>query len=202
MSFLDEASALVKGSSAAGPECVGAILTATSTLEQVYLANDGSANAIATPESSAQAYFLNASSSGAEMATTSTAEAYYLTNETPVWMIYLSHLPDSTGIGRGRAVALLETQGQGTMGRVALEQPGLQVVVRGEAQNQVSTAYPEAEAKIEELVDALHGYAGDSLTDGTHWAGVWCETGPTFEGYDEGWRPYFTARFRVMRQST
>lgn len=201
MAFLDEAEQLLKGSSAAGPECVAAVLTATSTEEQVYLANDGSANAITTPESSAQVFFLNASSSGAEMATTSTAEAFYLTNQAPVWLIYKSHLPDSTGIGRGRAVALLETQGRGTMGRVTLEQPGLQVLVRGEAMNQVSTTYPEAEAKIEEVVDALHGYAGTSLTT-THWAGVWCEIGPTFEGFDELWRPHFTAEFRVMRQTT
>lgn len=200
--FLDEAESLLKGSSAAGSECVGALLTTSSTAEQVYIADDGSTNGIFSLESTAQAFYLNASSSGSELATTSTAEAFYLTNQSPVWLIYKGHLPDSTGIGRGRAVALLETAGEGLMGRVDIEQPGLQVIVRGEPQHQTSTSWPEAEAKMTEIVDAVHGYTGSTLTDGTHWVGVWCESGPTFDGFDDGWRPHFSAEFRIMRQTT
>ena len=201
MAFLDEAESLVKGSSAAGAQAVGAMLSTISTAEQVYIADDGSTNGILTAESTAQVFFLDASSSGAGLATTSTAEAFYLTNQTPVWLIYKGHMPDSTGIGYGRAIALLETAGNGVMGRIEMEQPGLQVIVRGEPQNQTSTAWPEAEAKMVEIVDAIHEYTGSALTT-THWVGTWCESGPTFDGFDEGWRPHFSADFRVMRATT
>lgn len=200
MALLDEAESLLKGSSAAGYESVGAILTASATDEQVYLGADSSTSAQLIQESTAQVYFLAASSSGTEIAATSTAEAFYLTNETPVWLIYKGHLPDSTAINT-RAVALLETAGGGVMGRVGLEMPSLQVLVRGVAMNQTSTAYPEAETKMTELVDAMHEYAGSALTT-THWAGVWCEDGPTFAGFDESWRPQFSATFRVWRATT
>lgn len=201
MAFLDEAEALLKGSSAAGSQSVGVIITTSSTAEQVYLSADASTSGQLIEESTAQVFFLAASSSGAEVAATSTAEAFYLTNQTPVWRIYKGHMPDSTAINT-RAVALLETAGGGVMGRVPLERPSLQVLVRGVPMHQTSTAYPEAEAKAAEVVDALHGYAGDTLTDGTHWAGVWCEEGPTFAGFDESWRPKFEATFRVWRNTT
>jgi hypothetical protein len=82
-----------------------------------------------------------------------------------------------------------------------VEKPTLQVLVRGVPMHETSTTYPEAEAKMTELVDALHGYVGSALTT-THWAGVWCSDGPTFEGFDESWRPTFGATFRVWRQTT
>ena len=201
MAFLDEAESLLKGSSAAGSETIGATLTTSSPAEQVFVGADTSTDAILTPESTAQVFFLAASSSGTEIAATSTAEAFYLTNQTPVWLIYKGHLPDSTGIGRGRAVALLETAGAGVMGRIEMERPGLQVIVRGEPQHQTSTAWPETEAKMVEIVDAIHEYTGSALT-ATHWMGAWCDSGPTFDGFDEGWRPHFSADFRVMRATT
>lgn len=200
MAFLDDVENLLHRSNVAGHPGAGAILTASATAEQIYVGAESSTQAITTPESTAQFFYLEASSSGAGIVTTSTAEAFYLTNESPVWLIYKGHMPDSTAINT-RAIALLETAGGGVMGRIDMETPRLQVLVRGVPMHQTSTTYPEAESKMTDLVGAIHGYAGSALTT-THWAGAWCEDGPTFEGYDEGWRPQFSATFRVWRSTT
>lgn len=200
MPFLDEIASRLTAQSVVGSAYIGAIITATSSDASEYLANDGSSNAIISPESTAQAFYLVASSSGAEVATSSTAQAFYLTDEVPVWAIFKGHLPDSTVLG-DRAVAVIETLGDGLLGRVDMEMPGLQVVVRGAPQHTVTDAFSSAQSKAMQIHDALHEYSGSSDTT-THYTGIWCQNGPFFSGFDEGWRPYFTAEFRVMRATT
>lgn len=200
MAVLDEIEDLLVAQEVAGSIYIGAILTATSSDASAYLANDGSSNAQLTRESTAEAFYLTASSSGVEITATSTDQSTYLVDEFPVWALFKSHLPDSTVLP-DRAVAIIETMGEGVMGRVGIELPGLQVVVRGAPQNVVTDAFSSAATKAMEIHDALHGYAGSSDTT-THYAGIWCRSGPAFSGFDESWRPYFTADFRVMRSST
>ena len=200
MAVLDEIALRLIAQNAAGSQAVGVILSTSSTDESAYLANDGSSNGLLTRDSTAQAFYLAASSSDAILAPNSTDEATYLKDATPVYELYKSHLPDSTQVP-DRAVALIETLGSGVMGRVELEMPGLQVVVRGAPQNTVTDAFSSAASQAMAIHDALHEYTGSTDTT-THYAGIWCQDGPMFSGFDEGWRPYFTANFRVMRSST
>ena len=116
------------------------------------------------------------------------------------WHLYLGHLPDSSTIG-DKAVAVMETAGQQDMGRVGLERPGLQVVVRGASVNTTSTAYQDAQARAKLVNGALHAVTG-TPSSGTHFAGVWNQSGPFFTGFDEGWRPLFSANYLVWRQTT
>ena len=117
------------------------------------------------------------------------------------WPLFLSHLPDSTTIGN-KAVALLETPGEPEPGRVDIDKRGLQIFVRGEPTNQTSTAYQDTEAISIDIRDALHDYAGSSETQGRHYVGIWNESGPFFVGFDESYRPQFSANYRAWRTRT
>lgn len=92
---------------------------------------------------------------------------------------YLGHLPDSTVIG-DRAVGLLLAEGFPDGERTGVENPGLQVLVRGTSLRTESSAYAEASATAKAVKDALAGYSGD-LTD--------LDFFEQFEatGYDETW---------------
>lgn len=117
------------------------------------------------------------------------------------WTIYKSHLPDSSTIP-DKAIGLIETGGQGMMARVDVEQPGLQLVVRGDRMNSTTaTPYATAQAKFTQARTALHAYSGSTATSGVHYAGIWCQNAAYF-GEDENKRPQFVANFRVMRQTT
>lgn len=113
------------------------------------------------------------------------------------WLLFKGHMPDSTTIG-DQALALIQTPGLGRMGRVDVEQPRVQVVVRGAPQNTSTSAYVDAKEKMNEARDALHEYSGSDLTDGTHYVGVWFETG-FYAGMDEGYRHQFVGNLRIMR---
>ena len=113
------------------------------------------------------------------------------------WALYKGHMPDSSTIA-DKAVALIQTPGQGRMGRLDIERPRVQVVVRGAPQHTSTSAYVDAQAKMTQARDALHEYTGSANTDGTHYVGIWCEN-VYFAGLDEGWRPQFAGNFRVMR---
>lgn len=113
------------------------------------------------------------------------------------WLLFKGHMPDSTGIG-DKAVAIIQTPGQGRMGRLDIEQPRFQVVVRGAPQNTSTGAYVDAQAKMTQARDALHEYTGSALTSGTHYVGVWCEN-HYYAGMDENLRHQFASNFRVMR---
>lgn len=116
------------------------------------------------------------------------------------WPVYLGHMPDSSAIG-DKAVALIETPGQEDMDRVDVERPGLQVVVRGAPTNTTSTAYQDAQARAKLINAALHTFQG-TPSSGTYIPGVWNQSGPFFGGFDEGWRPFFSANYLVWRQTT
>lgn len=115
--------------------------------------------------------------------------------------VFLGHLPDSTQLG-DRAVALINTPGGPSDGRVAIERPGLQVVVRGPSINSVSTGYEEAEATAVSVRDALHEYTGSADSLSRHYVGILTASGPFFGGFDEDWRPHFPMNFDVMRSRT
>lgn len=114
------------------------------------------------------------------------------------WPIYRSHLPDSTAIG-DRAVALLNSAGEPDLGQPDVEKPGLQVITRGLPLKKFSTAYEEAETVAFAVKNALHGFSGESSSGGTHYVGIWNESGPFFLGFDESKRPLFSNNLLVQR---
>ena len=114
------------------------------------------------------------------------------------WPVFRGHLPDSTVLD-DRMVGLLHTQGR-TEARVELQTDELTVLVRGRPVNQTSTAYEEAEAHSVALKNVVGGYAGKSSdTNDVHYSGIWCESAPYFDGFDESWRPVMRVRFRCQR---
>lgn len=120
---------------------------------------------------------------------------------TSSWPLYTGHLPDSTALP-DQAVALLHTEGFGDMARVDISDLGLQVLVRGQPINTVSTGYEEAFAIAEAVRDALHDFSGPSSSGGRHYPGIWGISGPFFAGFDENMRPLFSANYRVWRSRT
>lgn len=116
----------------------------------------------------------------------------------PDWPIYRGHLPDSTAIG-DRAVALLNTAGEPDLGQPDVEKPGLQVITRGLSLKEFDTAYTEAEAVAYSVKNALHGFSGESSSGGTHYVGVWNESGPFFIGFDSSKRPLFSNNLLIQR---
>lgn len=117
------------------------------------------------------------------------------------WPLYLGHMPDSSAIG-DKAVAAIDQAGFGFITRPLLEQPGLQILVRGAPINQTSTGYQDAQDRAVLVAGALRGYVGQPSSSGARIAGIWNESGPQFAGFDEGWRPVFSANFRAIREST
>lgn len=118
-----------------------------------------------------------------------------------IWPIFTGHLPDSTVIGN-RAVALLASPGEGDEERVDIENPGLQVIVRGRSQLQDSSCYQDAAAVAQAVKNALAGFTGESSSGGTHYPGIWNESGPFFIGFDSERRPKFSTNLRVVRSRT
>lgn len=114
------------------------------------------------------------------------------------WPIYKSHLPDSTVIG-DKAIALLETPGEGETGRVDIDKRGLKVLVRGSPMSSESTSYETTEAIAISIRDDMVGYAGSSDTSSHHYVGIWSLDGPTFQGFDASWRPLLAMNFRAWR---
>lgn len=115
--------------------------------------------------------------------------------------IFRGHMPDSTVLG-DRAVAVLLTAGAGDEARVEIDNPGLQVLVRGAPLMQVSTTYEEAEEIAWLVKNALHEYAGTPSSSGRYYVGIWSESGPFFVGFDDGMRPMFSSNMRVLRSRT
>lgn len=114
------------------------------------------------------------------------------------WPIFRSHLPDSTAIG-DRAVALLNSAGGPDLGQPDVERPGVQVIVRGLSLKEFSTTYAEAETVAYAVKNALHGFSGTPDGGGTHYVGIWNESGPFFLGHDEAKRPLFSNNLLVQR---
>ena len=117
--------------------------------------------------------------------------------------IFLSHVPDSTVASvTDRLVAVIHGVGGGDLGRVEVENPGLQVVVRGASITEVSSGYEEAAHAALSVKNALHGFTGASSVGSKHYVGVWNESGPYFAGHDDSMRPFFSNNFRVLRSRT
>jgi hypothetical protein len=117
--------------------------------------------------------------------------------------IFLGHMPDSTTAGvPDRSVAVLASIGFPDYGRVEIEEPGLQVLVRGASITEVSTAYEEAASAAHSIKNALHGYTGKPVAEGKHYVGIWNQSGPFFIGHDESMRPVFSTNLRILRSRT
>ena len=117
--------------------------------------------------------------------------------------IFLGHMPDSTTAGvPDRAVAVLTSFGGPDMERVDIEDPGLQILVRGAAITEVSTGYEEAANVAVEIKNALSGYVGKPVAAGKNYVGIWNQNGPFFIGHDESMRPVFSNNLRVLRSRT
>lgn len=114
------------------------------------------------------------------------------------WSLFLGHMPDSTVVN-DKAVALIETPGGGESGRLDMDRRGLQVLVRGSPMTSESSAYEVTEVEALVVREALVGYAGSTGTQGTHYVGIWGESGPFFAGFDASYRPQFSANYRVWR---
>lgn len=123
--------------------------------------------------------------------------------DTTSFPIFLGHMPDSTTAGvTDRAVALLNSIGGPDLERVEVEEPGLQVLVRGAAITETSTGYEEAASVAHDVKNALSGYTGEPVVGGKHFVGVWNQSGPFFIGFDESMRPVFSNNLRVLRSRT
>lgn len=115
--------------------------------------------------------------------------------------IFLSHVPDSTVSSvTDRLVAVLHSIGGPDLGRVEVEEPGLQVIVRGASITEVSSGYEEAYGVAHAVKNALHEFTGAST--GKHYVGIWSESGPYFIGHDTNMRPLFSNNLRVLRSRT
>lgn len=119
------------------------------------------------------------------------------------YLLIKGMMPDSTATSvQHKVVALIETAGFQMLERVDMEQPGLQVIVRGDPLNSTSTdVYSNTRAKAAQLRDVLSGYTGSSGTSSVHYTGIWCEN-LAFFGYDDRWRPEFVSNFRIMKATT
>lgn len=117
------------------------------------------------------------------------------------WPIFLGHLPDSTVLD-DRAVALINTPGGGDEGGVEIENPGLQVLVRGLPLTENSTAYEAANQLAHDMKNNLHGFTGSPSSSGHHYVGIWNQSGPFFLGYDKEMRPRFSINLNVLRSRT
>lgn len=116
--------------------------------------------------------------------------------------VYLGHMPDSTVAAfTDKAVALLNTLGGADYGRVEIEEPGLQILVRGASIYQQSSGYEEAFSAAHQIKNALHGFSGPT-SSGKNVVGIWNQSGPFFLGFDQEMRPNFSNNFRVMRSRT
>jgi hypothetical protein len=117
--------------------------------------------------------------------------------------IFLGHLPDSTVASvTDRAVGVIPTVGGPSMARVEIDEPGLQVVVRGASVYETSTAFEEAWGVAVEVRDSLHEFTGEPSSDGKLVVGIWNQSGPFLVGFDHSMRPVFSNNFRVMRSRT
>lgn len=117
--------------------------------------------------------------------------------------IFLSHLPDSTVASiTDRLVAVLQSVGGADQGRTEVENPGLQILVRGARITEVSTGYEEAWGVAHAVKNALHGFTGATSSGGKHYVGIWNESGPFFIGHDDKMRPVFSNNLRVLRSRT
>ena len=117
-----------------------------------------------------------------------------------------SWLPDSTAL-QDKVVALTQTPGRKpTPYRLELDYPGIQVLVRGDQISNVSGAYAAAEAEMNSVYLALHGYGPGYLpsTSGTSRYYVMIEANhmPSMLHVDPVNRPVLFCNFTATRSRT
>ncbi len=117
-----------------------------------------------------------------------------------------SWMPDSTAL-QDQIVALTETAGRKpTPGRLELDYPGLQVLVRGQPVTLSSAAYTNAEAEAYRVYLALHGYGPGYLpsTSGTSRYYVMIEANhmPALLHIDPANRPVLFCNYTATRSRT
>jgi len=108
--------------------------------------------------------------------------------------VYKGFMPDKPD----DVMALFEYAGSPTEltmgeGDPVVERPGLQVRVR-------SRSYPAGRAKIQEVVDILHGVAGVVL-GGTRYLLIRANQSPASLGLDQNNRSEFVVNFEVIKES-
>ena len=116
------------------------------------------------------------------------------------WPLDLGMMPDSTAV-QDRAIVLLHEPGFPDAGRVEIERPGLQILVRGDSILSTSGAYQAAETVSWAAKNALHGYTGQSSSGAAWIVGIWAESAGHI-GFDEERRPMFSLNFRIERSRT
>lgn len=116
------------------------------------------------------------------------------------WYLALSMMPDSTA-SPDRIVAVIPTPGTPPLATVELDEPGVQIRVRGQSYMSASTAFQEAWSKAEAAYTALHGLAPGTYS-GRYYAGIWAEQSPFLLRYDENNRPEVAFNLRVYRSRT
>lgn len=107
--------------------------------------------------------------------------------------LFMGFMPDKPD----NCVALFEYAGEPmelTMGSgdPTLERPGLQVRVR-------NTSYSAARSKIEDVVDAFHGLANQTLS-GTRYLLIKANQSPESLGLDQNNRSEFVVNFSVLKE--
>ena len=116
------------------------------------------------------------------------------------WYLALSMMPDSSA-SPDRIVAVIPTPGTPPLATVELDEPGLQIRVRGQSYMSASTAFQEAWSKAEAAYAVLHGLAPGTYS-GRYYAGIWAEQSPFLLRYDENNRPEVAFNLRVYRSRT
>lgn len=94
-------------------------------------------------------------------------------------------LPDTS-------IVCVDTGGLSPYPHLLLNQPSVQVMVRG-----ALNGYVAADEKIRAVVDALLGIPSQSL-NGDFWGGITQRGDVSFIGFDEKDRPLFTSNFSII----
>lgn len=104
------------------------------------------------------------------------------------WGIFIGRLPTSPDT----AIACVTTGGISPFPHILLNQPSVQVLVRG-----APNGYVAAEAKARAVVDALLGIDSQNV-NGDFWGGIRQLGDVASLGYDDRDRPLFTCNFSII----
>ena len=113
------------------------------------------------------------------------------TNSANDWMIFKGFLQDGDPVA-DRAICLYETPGTPPLEAWAIDYPGVQVVVRGRADD-----YTAVRGKIQDVFTALHAREINISADFVYFYAR--QSGPLSMGRDERRRPSLSWNFRTMR---
>lgn len=106
------------------------------------------------------------------------------------WGIYLGSEPTEPH----QVLTLYDTSGGEPNPKFLLDQPHVQVRVRGNPNDQ-----PGTYTKAREVLDTLLGLPRQSV-NGTVYVGIWALNDPFLLEYDDNRRPVYTVNFRMWRE--